>query len=613
MDPLRELSPAQSPSRLTIHGNATGVNVTVCGGRVSRALALLGAVMMFVATDGLGAHTDGARGGTRAAAATSPRVSSDVFGGRQLVRGGVPSDTIGAYIGAITRAVAPAGVDTVAWRRATRIYAELGFTPLWYDARTRSMSTRADTLLRAVASSGAEGLRADDYPLHAVAAAHDESRSPPGPSSADAASRARLDVLLTAMLADFASDLLTGRLAPREVEPAWNIDAETVNVDSALAATLRDPDFAGALHRLRPRLGDYGALVTALARYRAIVRRGGWPTFPAGPALRPGDTSRHVAALRHRLVIEGYAAPGTAADSAMLDAELAGAVARFQASHGLETDSIVGPRTRRTLNVTAHYRVQQIIANLERLRWLPPRVGERSVVVNVPAFRLDAYERGQRVLTMRTVVGADYGHRATPIFSDSMRYVVFNPYWNVTANIAVNEILPPARRDREYLARNGYEIVEGWGVRSPVVNPPVLRNADFRSYRYRIRQRPGPTNALGRVKFMFPNDYNVYLHDTPFGELFAETKRAFSHGCIRVEHPVALAEFVLGPHGWARSAIDAAVASGVRREVALERAVPVFIIYLTAFAREDGTVGFRPDLYDHDAALLARLGPNPNT
>ncbi|MEO5817614.1 MAG: L,D-transpeptidase family protein, partial [Gemmatimonadaceae bacterium] len=352
-----------------------------------------------------------------------------------------------------------------------------------------------------------------------------------------------------------------------------------------------------ALGALRPQGADYDALVRALARYRAIVASGGWPTIPKLGVLYPGDiaSAASLGVLLARLHAEDYIdlVPLTPADSAedgragvatrvVYDNRLAVAVAGYQRRHALAADSVMGPATLASLNRSAEYRTQQIAANLERHRWLPRSLGARYVFVNVPAFRLTAYDSGRAVLTMRIVVGAEYGGRSTPVFSDSIAYLVFRPYWNVPGSIAANELWPKQRRDRGYFARNGYETVNAsWG-------------------RY-VRQRPGPNNALGAVKFIFPNDFNIYLHDTPAQSLFDERVRAFSHGCVRVQNPVALAQYVLG---WDEARVKDAMYRGANdRRVTLDRKLPVYIVYFTVLER-DGTLQFANDIYDRDQALV---------
>lgn len=478
--------------------------------------------------------------------------------------------------------------------------------PIWLEHGRPG--ARAREFAASLTAVETEGLRPGDYPIGALTdAMRAATPGPDGTVKPDAMARA--DVLLTASFVDLANDLLTGRVDPRVVAPGWHIATRASDVParvaSALDAVRSGGDVREVLGGLRPALGGYAELVRALAQYRAIAQHGGWERLPAGPTLQRGDTGSSVAALRHRLAAEGYLTRAVGGDT--YDSEVLAAVARFQERHGLTIDSLVGPRTRAALDVPAAHRVRQIEANLERLRWLPRDPGKRFIVVNVPSFSLIAFDDGMRVLTMPVVVGDELASRRTPIFADSMRYIQFGPYWNVPRSIAVNEILPQARRDRGYLARNRYQLLRGWGDDAPVVDPYSLSDADLFSTRYRVRQLPGPTNALGRVKFMFPNDYAVYLHDTPAKSLFDEAHRAHSHGCVRVADPEALAAFVLEDRAdWPRSRIAETLRTGRRLRVDLEHAVPVYLVYLTAFARE-GEVAFRDDIYDRDARLLAAL------
>jgi murein L,D-transpeptidase YcbB/YkuD len=490
------------------------------------------------------------------------------------------------------------GYQTHRWGHVRRLYQARANAPLWLSP-DGALNDRAVTLVDSVCNAPAQGLRLDVYPLRLLRDAlgsRDRSRN-------SAAVRARVDVLLTAALVSYAEDLLTGQVAPRSVNRAWHIDPKDVDVDSALTRTLRQQPFAAALARLRPQDSDYDALVGALARYRAIVAQGPWPRVPDAGVLRPGDSSTvgALSALRSRVSAEvsGELAPiqplassGTAPDTsselrrmARYDTALAGAVARYQELHGLAVDSVLGPNTLASLNRPAEYRLRQIAANLERHRWMPHDRGDRYVIVNVPAFRLRAYDEGREVLSMNVVVGAEYGGRSTPVFSDSMAYVVFRPYWNVPSSIASRELWPKQRRDPAYFRRNGYEVV----------------NASWGTY---VRQRPGAGNALGYVKFIFPNDFNIYLHDTPARHLFAEDVRALSHGCIRVEHPDELARFVLGPQGWDLAQARAAMNGGRDdHRVYLKRKLPVYIAYFTSYVR-DGKLRFANDVYDRDAALM---------
>ena len=343
-----------------------------------------------------------------------------------------------------------------------------------------------------------------------------------------------------------------------------------------------------------------------LADYRGIVAKGGWGSVPEGKPTKPGeaDNPARLSSLRARLAAEGITvapsteqaapAPGDSSKrrasqrtprggAAIFDRSLAGAVAAFQSRHGIAVDSMLGPETVKSMNIPATYRVGQIAANLERFRWLPRNLPSRYVYVNVPEFRLEAYDSGQKVLEMKVIVGQDYEDKATPVFADSMEYVVFRPYWNVPPTIAAKEIFP--KMSSGYLAANDMETYQEGG-------------------QTRIRQRPGPKNALGYVKFLFPNDFDVYFHDTPNHELFNKDVRAFSHGCIRLEHPEQLAQYALG---WPVDKIQNAMMNGSdNQQVKLPQKIPVYIVYNTAYIR-DGQLLFwqRP--------VRSRWAPRPGS
>jgi murein L,D-transpeptidase YcbB/YkuD len=322
--------------------------------------------------------------------------------------------------------------------------------------------------------------------------------------------------------------------------------------------------------------------------------KGGWKGVPEGEAVKPGESmsAARIAALRERLAAEGFNAPADSTGGAVYDHALAGAVANFQAHHGIVVDSMLGKETVEALNQSAPYRAAQIAANLERLRWLPRNFGSRYVYVNVPAFRLDAFDKGQKVLSMKVIVGEDYEDKATPVFSDVMETVVFRPYWNVTPDIAAKEIFPKIESNPGYLAANDYELYREGGET-------------------RVRQRPGDKNALGRVKFLFPNDFNIYLHDTPNQDLFKKDVRAFSHGCIRVEKPSELAQWVLG---WDAGRVESAMDGSNNNSVKVPQKIPVYIVYGTAYIR-DNQLYFGNDLYDRDDKLVAQVmrGALPTT
>jgi len=330
-------------------------------------------------------------------------------------------------------------------------------------------------------------------------------------------------------------------------------------------------------------------------------------------SLHPGDDYPGLDRLQHRLVRLGDL-PDTvteATGSTRYDGPLVSAVRRFQARHGLEPDGIVGRTTVSALNVPIQQRIDQLVLSLERLRWLPDLGRGPTVIVNIASFQLWAWDSipgdARPTLEMNVVVGKSLD-RQTPVFAAKMRYLIFRPYWNVPASIIQEEILPALQRDPQYLERNDMEIIRGNDDEAVPVAASPGSIALVRAGQLRIRQRPGPGNALGLVKFMFPNEESIYLHDTPAQALFGRARRDFSHGCVRVENPVGLAEWVLrGTAGWGLQAIRDAMSGDQTLKVELARPIDVLIFYTTAIVLADGTVQFFEDIYGHDQRLLAAL------
>ena len=372
---------------------------------------------------------------------------------------------------------------------------------------------------------------------------------------------------------------------------------------SAIGATAA-PDPAAHVADPASQSPQYRRLRSALSDYREIEESGGWPVVPGGPALRRDMRDSRVPLLRQRLFVTRDLATAET-DGLLFDARLAAAVRRAQRRHGLTADGIVGPRTLAALNVPVQYRVEQLRVNLERRRRMPVDFGSHYIFVNMADFTLKVVEGPRTVLTMKVVVGTPY--RQTPLFSADMTYIDFNPFWNIPRRIAAEEIVPKVREDADYLERQGIRVL-GSGPSQPGEIPS--RDIDWhaaggQSFPYRLRQDPGPLNPLGRVKFMFPNQFEVYLHDTPARGLFARDIRTFSHGCIRVEKPAALAAHLLPSLSMAE--IDGIMDAGTRRVVRLSRPVPVHLAYLTAWVNKDGSVHFRRDVYDRDRALAGTL------
>jgi L,D-transpeptidase YcbB len=481
-------------------------------------------------------------------------------------------------------------IDDDQWSHTKRLYKLYGSNPLWLTGNGLH-ETRTKALTNAILAANADGMRLDDYPIGALAQAIGTLKQTKTPTAEQLATA---DVLLTASYTALGEDLLTGQVDPRTVAQAWHVNPEEENVDSALVRNLRYEHLDKALATMRPTDDDYAGLSKQLQNYRVIVGKGGWQTVPETRNVKPGAPADPavLAAVRSRLAVEGIvpasganksgttSAPDTSASPASTyDHDLAAAVALFQQRHGINVDSALGKETIEAMNVPASYRLGEVAANMERYRWLPRSFGSRYIFVNVSAFKLEAYDSGQKALEMKVIVGQEYQDRNTPVFADSMETVIFRPYWNVPPGIAAKEIFP---KGAAYMARENMETYQEKGET-------------------RVRQRPGPKNALGFVKFLFPNDFNIYLHDTPNHELFKEDVRAFSHGCIRVEKPAELAQWVLG---WPADKVQQEMDNPPNdKAVKVPKKIPVYITYFTTYIN-NGQLYFGNDLYNRDDALV---------
>ena len=526
-----------------------------------------------------------------------------------------PPDTLAAGVRALIEDDL-AGLPLADFRHAEdlrRLYEQRSYRPAWYAQGTPRAV--ADSALATLRQADARGLVPADYNVEALQQLLEHVSDAEAPSPREVA---RFDVLLTAATMDYATDLYNGRIDPSAVDPDWYVADDTTNVARALQRGLEQGDVTAVLRDMVPPHEVYQRLEHAYRTYRTIAERGGWPTVPEGDVLHPGDSSARVPVLRERLAVTDDLPRAEAAEQdSLYDAQLAGAVYRFQQRHGLATDSLLGPSTREALNVPAAERVRTLALNLERWRWLPEHLGARHVLVNIPAFQLTAYRDGEVAQQMEVIAGKAYDGRATPVFADTMEHLIFSPFWNIPPSIANEEILPKARGNRSYLVNNNYEIVSHYGPGAAVYDPYSTSLARVASGELRLREKPGPTNALGLVKFMFPNEYAVYLHDTPADHLFDQSERDFSHSCVRVERPLDLAVYALSKQpAWTRDRIDEAMHDGEWQQVDLEHPIPVYLVYWTAFVDEDGTVHFREDIYDHDEALdraLRRAAPSASS
>jgi murein L,D-transpeptidase YcbB/YkuD len=472
----------------------------------------------------------------------------------------------------------------------------------WFDRHDRP-SAQARQALEVLSAAQEQGLDPRDYGLPALAERVGQAQD----RKLGDTERAQLDAALTGAVQRYLSDLQNGRVDPRSIHAQFDLPRkQPIDTAAFVREALADQRVGEALRAAEPRLPMYAALKQSLAQYRALSGHAGWQAAlpaPKGGKLTPGKPYAQLPLLAQRLQLLGDL-PAGAAVPARYEGALVDAVKRLQERHGLDADGVIGTGTLQALNTPPAERARQIELAMERLRWTPLLQGPRMIVVNVPEFVLRAYEvKDGRIdvkLRMKVIVGKSLDTR-TPLFDEDMRHIEFSPYWNVPPSIARAELIPRFRRDPGYFYSQGFEFVTGSGQ---AVNSLAPGNLDaVESGAWRIRQRPGPKNALGDVKFVFPNNQNIYLHHTPTPGLFAKARRDLSHGCIRVEHPVELARFVLQDQPeWTEARIHDAMDKGKSSTVKLSQPLPVLIAYSTVVV-EGGRTFFYADLYGHDKLL----------
>lgn len=471
-------------------------------------------------------------------------------------------------------------------------YEERDFRPAW---------SQADAVPAFVASLYTlvnDGLSPSDYDAGRLDAAYRKAYA----QGSSASTQARFDIDTTRIYLTVLKDLNRGKVNPASVNPHWSVHIGPLSPDVHKLSQVVDAlNFEGAFASARPQYAPYQRLRAALARYRAIQRNGGWPTLPPlAASLHPGDSSPDVAIVRRRLAAIGEPVASTMQPD-FYDPALVQAVRRFQRDHYLDVDGVVGPRTRAAMNVSVGRRIDQIRVNLERARWLMHGLPKSFVLVDIAGYQLTYYRPNGQIWRTRIVVGKPY--RRTPSLRSQITYMTFNPHWTVPQSIMRKEMLPRIRRDPGYLQREHLRVLTPRGKQlNPASidwrNPPPIV----------LRQDSGPDDALGRVVFRFPNRYSVYLHDTPAKALFERPQRAFSHGCMRVQHALEFARLLLNdPERWSAADIQRVVDSGKTVSVTLPKPVPVIVHYWTVNIAEDGELAFKPDIYHRDQALLKAL------
>ena len=482
------------------------------------------------------------------------------------------------------------------------------YAPVWID--TKGVRPPAKALLQTLAHIDTDGLNPNDYHFASLQAmladveAQADAKAPKQPHQ-----WAELDVLFTDAFLLLASHLSSGRVNPETLHTDWILSKQHLDLMELLNAVITESHLMRIVDDLRPAHSGYLQLKEALEKYKNMEKQGGWPQVPDGPTLRPGQHGARILTLRHRLhKTQDLLKNETVAPPDQMDDDLIEAVRRFQQRHGLKVDGLVGKKTLAQLNLPMQERIRQIQLNLERWRWLPDKLGDPYIMVNTAEFNLKIVQEQSTVLAMRVVVGQPA--RRTPVFSAQLRYLVINPYWTVPPTIAVEDVLPRVLADPDYLNRNQIKVYYGWDENATPLNPETVdwNNYGRDKFPFRMVQAPGPANALGRIKFMFPNKFDIYLHDTPHRALFGAVERDQSSGCIRVEKPVELASYLLkDTPGWSREKIEHIIAENQRQVVHLKTPIPLHLLYMTAWVDEQGIIQFRKDIYGRDAKLSKAL------
>ena len=466
---------------------------------------------------------------------------------------------------------------------------------LWIDQQ--QLTIKAYDALEFIARSVNHGLNPNDYhqdllqhldPVHNKSEAH------------------LFDLMLTDGLLKLMRDISTGRLDPAIVDPKWSIPRIAFNATTFLQHALSADHFKIDLSSLIPASDQYRQLTTAAARYQKFVDHGGWSKIPETPELRMGSSHQHIPIIRNRLAVEDDTLnlPNPELDN-YYDENLEQAVQQFQRRHGLKTDGIIGPATRLAMNVSAEERLQQIKINLERLRWLPDELGERYIMVNLANYRLTAIDNNQTKLDMRVIVGKN--KRPTPSFSSKMTHIVLNPRWYVPNKLARLDLLAKQQSNPDYFDHYNFRVFDNKNGRRTELDPDSIdwQSMNKQYFPYSLVQDPGNKNALGRLKFILPNPWSIYLHDTPAKSLFNQTQRNFSSGCIRVEDPFALANFSLTGNNSHQSLLDI-INSDSTHSTKLEQPLSVYAIYATVWLNA-GELMFSPDSYLRDQKMAEYL------
>ncbi|WP_297323976.1 L,D-transpeptidase family protein [Nitrosomonas sp.] len=484
-----------------------------------------------------------------------------------------------------------------------QFYNARNYRPVWITPEPESSSL--EMAFAFIASAENEGLNSQDYHLQQLQQLQQQAKQ-----SLPAA--IELELRTTHAVMQLAKDLSRGRLSAIAADPDWHIPQPKFDAATFLHGAIKTGRLQQSLHDLSPQKHGYQLLKQTLMRYQNLINsHAEWIHIPSTPSIRPGATDTVIPLIRQRIA-QAYAADGiaeyhlTSSNSQQYDDALVAAIKAYQIQHGLNPDGIIGKNTIRALNIPLAWKIRQLRINMERLRWLPGDLGKRYVLVNTAGFRLTAAAQGENILSMRIIVGRDY--RSTPSFNGALSHMVLNPYWNVPASIARKDLLPKQQKDPDFFTAGGFKIYPSHSRDATALDPDTIDwHGVKKGFPYVLRQDPGAGNALGRIKFMFANGFDIYLHDTPSKSLFQKDIRTFSSGCIRLEKPLELAAFLMGGQTVSDKFL-ADMDSGKTMAVHLPKQLPIYLVYITAWVDEQDQVHFSPDIYGRDLRALQYAG-----
>ncbi|PUU95589.1 MAG: ErfK/YbiS/YcfS/YnhG family protein [Halanaerobium sp.] len=495
----------------------------------------------------------------------------------------------------------PEGEDVDFYRELIEFYDQRYHRSIWFDGD--QFKKNPEVLIAEIKDSYGEGLKPADYHLDFI----ENSVKDPDLFTADSLEkRALLEILLTNAYLSLASDYLNGKIDSEIIIEDYNHQDDNLESQKLLKLLVEEERLAQTLESQLPTSSNYTQLRDKLYLYRDSGKIKDWPQINTDETLALEAEGKAVAQLVDNLSARAYLNIESLDKRESFSQQVKRAVVRFQLDNGLNADGIVGSKTRKALNIPLKQRIKQIIVNMERWRWLPENLGSRYIYVNIADYNLKLYENNQLKMEMKTIVGQE--QRSTPVFSDEIDYLVLNPYWYVPKSIAVKDKLPIIKEDYKYLQENNYSLFQYTGNNNlKEIDPAEVdwSEIDKNNFNYLLRQNPGDENALGRVKFMFPNRFSVYLHDTPSKYLFSETERGFSSGCIRIEKPLDLAEYLLrDQEKWDRQAIEAEMKKDKEKTVYLNNPIKIYLQYNTVWVDSLGDLNFREDIYGRDQKII---------